>query len=149
MTILFLWRNNVDFSSSQLKQPKFCWTTLVCIIMLLHSWTFNCFHYKIVDHSKVRHSIRLLLSKITSSMTNWAKKRCNHLRDQWRYGFSISPPPWTIVNVYRFANRPFCSFATSSFISFWIGKNATSFMGWNKIEKTQMVSLSNLNCWIA
>ncbi len=26
---------------------------------------------------------------------------------------------------------------------FWIGQNGTSFMGWNKIEKNQMVSLSN------
>ncbi len=74
---------------------------LVCIVMLLHSWAFDHPHYKIVDHFEVRHFIQLLLKKITSSTTNWTKNKCNHLIDQWRYGFSISPPSWTIVNVCR------------------------------------------------
>jgi hypothetical protein len=69
--------------------------------MLLHSWAFDHLHYKVVDHSKVHHSIWLLLSKVGSSTTNWTKKRCNHMGDQQRYKFSISPPSWTIVNVCK------------------------------------------------
>jgi hypothetical protein len=70
----FLWKHIVGFLCSKSEQPKCYWTTLVCIVILLHSLTFDRHHYKIVDHFEVRHFFLLLLSKIASSTTNWTKK---------------------------------------------------------------------------
>ncbi len=136
MIALFLWGNAVDFAGSSSEQPKCCWTTIVSTVMLLHSWAFDCCYYKVFNQ---------ILKFVTLSGYCWARLQALQQIEQkrdvtiWEYHIEVSVfciP--TILNngeCLQVANMPFCWSAISLSTILWIGENATSFLGWNKIEK--------------